>query len=131
MIEVLPKYLLIRVMERIECVERLCGGFFPEQRPPYPVVREALKKKNGKQRVITRWSWIFELFYFKFSNEEDKRKVLENSRIYIAGKCFIVTQWTQDIEKRKNTVKAIPIWANLYNVPKELWTREGLGFLAS
>ncbi|KAF9614069.1 hypothetical protein IFM89_014869 [Coptis chinensis] len=68
-----------------------------------------------------------DLFYFKFSNEEDKRKVLENSPIYIAGKCFIVTQWTQDIEKRKSAVKAIPIWVNLYNVPKELWTGEGLG----
>ncbi|KAF9620086.1 hypothetical protein IFM89_010736 [Coptis chinensis] len=37
----------------------------------------------------------------------------------------------KDIEKRKNTVKAIPIWLNLYNVPKDLWTGEGLGFLAS
>ncbi|KAF9609974.1 hypothetical protein IFM89_019530 [Coptis chinensis] len=104
-------------------------GFFLEQRLPYPVVKEALKKKwktKGDYEMVAD----SELFYFKFSNEEDKRKVLENSPIYIAGKCFIVTQWTQDIEKRKSTVKAIPIWVNLYNVPKELWTREGLGFLA-
>ncbi|KAF9598434.1 hypothetical protein IFM89_027867 [Coptis chinensis] len=89
-------------------------GFFLEQRLPYLVVREALKKKwktKGDYEMVAD----AKLFYFKFSNEEDKRKVLENSPIYIAGKCFIVTQWTQDIEKRKNTVKAIPIWANLYN----------------
>ncbi|KAF9613672.1 hypothetical protein IFM89_009635 [Coptis chinensis] len=84
-------------------------GFFLEQRLPYPVVKEALKKKwrtKGDCEMVADT----ELFYFKFSNEEDKRKVLENSPIYIAGKCFIVTQWTQDIEKRKSTVKAIPIW---------------------
>ncbi|KAF9618797.1 hypothetical protein IFM89_002665 [Coptis chinensis] len=105
-------------------------GFFVEQRLPYPVVKEALKKKwrtKGDYEMVADT----DLFYFKFSNEEDKRKVLENSPIYIAGKCFIVTQWTQDIEKRKSTVKAIPIWVNLYNVPKELWTGEGMGFLAS
>ncbi|KAF9589523.1 hypothetical protein IFM89_025241 [Coptis chinensis] len=87
-------------------------GFFLEQRLPYLVVREALKKKwktKGDYEMVAD----AELFYFKFSNEEDKRKVLENSPIYIVGKCFIATQWTQDIEKRKNTVKAIPIWANL------------------
>ncbi|KAF9606433.1 hypothetical protein IFM89_025122 [Coptis chinensis] len=44
----------------------------------------------------------------------------------MAGKCFIVTQWTQDIERRKDVVKAIPIWVNLYNVPKVLWTGEGV-----
>ncbi|KAF9598878.1 hypothetical protein IFM89_032732 [Coptis chinensis] len=36
-----------------------------------------------------------------------------------------------DIERKKNSVKAIPIWLNIYNVPKDLWTGEGLGFLAS
>ncbi|KAF9596289.1 hypothetical protein IFM89_008815 [Coptis chinensis] len=87
-------------------------GFFLEQRLPYPVIKEALKKKwrtKGDYEMVADT----ELFYFKFSNEEDKRKVLENSPIYIAGKYFIVTQWTQDIEKRKSTVKAIPIWVNL------------------
>ncbi|KAF9604658.1 hypothetical protein IFM89_008989 [Coptis chinensis] len=104
-------------------------GFFLEQRLSYPVVKEVVKKKwktKGDYEMVADT----ELFYFKFSNEEDKRKVLENSPIYIAGKCFIVTQWTQDIEKRKSTVKAIPIWVNMYNVPKDLWTGEGLGFLA-
>ncbi|KAF9625919.1 hypothetical protein IFM89_027787 [Coptis chinensis] len=66
-------------------------GFFFEQRLPYPVVKEALKKKwrtKGDYEMVTDT----DLFYFKFSNEEDKRKVLENSPIYIVGKCFIVTQ---------------------------------------
>ncbi|KAF9602912.1 hypothetical protein IFM89_032794 [Coptis chinensis] len=101
-------------------------GFFLEQRLPYPVVKEFLKKK-WKTKGVYEMVADADLFYFKFSNEEDKRKVLENPQIFMAGKCFIVTQWTQDIERRKDVVKAIPIWVNLYNVPKVLWTGEGLG----
>ncbi|KAF9604351.1 hypothetical protein IFM89_006358 [Coptis chinensis] len=101
-------------------------GFFLEQKLPYPVVREFLRKKwqtKGDYEMVADSN----LFYFKFTNEEDKRKVLGMAQIFMAGKCFIVTQWNQDVEKRKNTVKAIPIWINLYNVPKDLWTGEGLG----
>ncbi|KAF9613609.1 hypothetical protein IFM89_009435 [Coptis chinensis] len=105
-------------------------GFFLEQRLLYPVVKEFLKKK-WKTKGVYEMVADSDLFYFKFSNEEDKRKVLENPQIFMAGKCFIVTQWTQDIERRKDDIKAIPIWLNLYNVPKVLWTGEGLGFLAS
>ncbi|KAF9610133.1 hypothetical protein IFM89_019998 [Coptis chinensis] len=97
-----------------------------EQKLPYPVVREFLRKKwqtKGDYEMVADSN----LFYFKFTNEEDKRKVLGMAQIFMAGKCFIVTQWNQDVEKRKNTVKAIPIWINLYNVPKDLWTGEGLG----
>ncbi|KAF9618231.1 hypothetical protein IFM89_000866 [Coptis chinensis] len=92
-------------------------GIFLEQRLPYPVVKEFLKKK-WKTKGVYEMVADSNLFYFKFSNEEDKRKVLENPQIFMAGKCFIVTQWTQDIERRKDVVKAIPIWLNLYNVPK-------------
>ncbi|KAF9622035.1 hypothetical protein IFM89_029319 [Coptis chinensis] len=94
-------------------------GFFLEQKLPYPVVREFLRKKwktKGDYEMVADAN----LFYFKFTNEEDMRKVLEMAQIYMVGKCFIVTQWNQDVEKRKNTVKAIPIWVNLYNVPKDL-----------
>ncbi|KAF9604281.1 hypothetical protein IFM89_004987 [Coptis chinensis] len=97
-----------------------------EHKLPYPVVREFLRKKwqtKGNYEMVADSN----LFYFKFTNEEDKRKVLGMAQIFMAGKCFIVTQWNQDVEKRKNTVKAIPIWINLYNVPKDLWTGEGLG----
>ncbi|KAF9608974.1 hypothetical protein IFM89_012151 [Coptis chinensis] len=105
--------------------ENMLWVFFLEQRLPYPVVKEFLKKK-WKTKGVYEMVADSDLFYFKFSNDEDKRKVLENPQIFMAGKCFIVTQWTQDIERRKDVVKAIPIWVNLYNVPKELWTGEGV-----
>ncbi|KAF9601649.1 hypothetical protein IFM89_021115 [Coptis chinensis] len=56
---------------------------------------------------------------------------MELGPIYMAGNYFIVTPWSQDVEKRRKTIKGIPIWVNLYDVPKELWSDEGLGVVAS
>ncbi|KAF9611279.1 hypothetical protein IFM89_028703 [Coptis chinensis] len=72
-----------------------------------------------------------ELFYFKFGNEEDKRVVLESGPVFMAGRCFIVTQWSQNIERRRNSVQAVPIWVKLHGTRKELWTGDGLGYLAT
>ncbi|KAF9623667.1 hypothetical protein IFM89_003699 [Coptis chinensis] len=44
-----------------------------------------------------------DLFYFKFSSSEARQAVLEE----------------------------VPLWVKIHNVPKELWTDDGLGFLAS
>ncbi|KAF9624332.1 hypothetical protein IFM89_009615 [Coptis chinensis] len=71
-----------------------------------------------------------DLFYFKFTNAEDKLSVMEARPVYMDGNCFIVTPWTQDVERRK-TIKGIPIWVNLFDVPRELWSEEGLGVVAS
>ncbi|KAF9616208.1 hypothetical protein IFM89_028984 [Coptis chinensis] len=101
-------------MERIECVERLCGGSFPGTKTAISGCKGSLEKKwktKGDYEMVR----IFELFYFKFSNEEDKRKVLENSPIYIAGNASLLP--VDGILRRERIrLKAIPIWANLYNV---------------
>ncbi|KAF9592318.1 hypothetical protein IFM89_014226 [Coptis chinensis] len=49
----------------------------------------------------------------------------------MVGNCFIVTPWSQDVEKRRKTIKGIPILVNLFDVPKELLSDEGLGVVAS
>ncbi|KAF9598447.1 hypothetical protein IFM89_027880 [Coptis chinensis] len=101
-------------------------GFFLEHCLPYKVVKEFLKKKWRTKSEFEMVSDV-DLYYFKFQNEEDRRLVLEA----IGGRCFVVIEWSPEIEKKKKTVKAIPIWVNLHEVPKDLWTGEGLGFLAS
>ncbi|KAF9611983.1 hypothetical protein IFM89_037266 [Coptis chinensis] len=95
----------------------------------FPFVKQVLAKKwktKGEFDMIVD----SKLFYFKFTNE-DKLHVMELGPIYMAGNCFIVTPWSQDVEKRRKTIKDIPIWVNLYDVPKELWSDEGLGVVAS
>ncbi|KAF9611212.1 hypothetical protein IFM89_027762 [Coptis chinensis] len=104
--------------------------FFLEHRLPYKMVKEFLKKKL---RTKTEFEMVSDtdLYYFKFQNEKDRCLVLEAGPVLIGGRCFVVIEWPSEIEKKKKTVKAIPIWVNLHEVSKDLWTGEGLGFLAS
>ncbi|KAF9601568.1 hypothetical protein IFM89_020424 [Coptis chinensis] len=105
-------------------------GFFLEKRLPFLTVRDLLRKRwklKGNFEMVADE----ELFYFKFSNSEDRKRVLETGSFYISGRCFIISKWCQDIERRRNSVQLIPIWVNLHNVPKELWTDNGLSYLVT
>ncbi|KAF9620120.1 hypothetical protein IFM89_010770 [Coptis chinensis] len=105
-------------------------GFFLEKRLPFLTVRDHLRKRwklKGSFEMVADE----EVFYFKFSNSEDRKRVLETGTFYISGRCFVISKWSQDIERRRNSVQLIPIWVNLHNVPKELWTEDGLSYLAS
>ncbi|KAF5187581.1 Rna exonuclease [Thalictrum thalictroides] len=71
------------------------------------------------------------MFYFKFSNEDDKNEVLEEGPFYMAGKLFIIRSWTREIEENRGSITTIPIWVKMFNVPKHLWSAKGFSFLAS
>ncbi|KAF9586869.1 hypothetical protein IFM89_039918 [Coptis chinensis] len=104
------------------------NGFFLEKRLPFLIVRDLLRKRwklKGNFEMVADE----ELFYFKFSNSDDRNKVLETGSVYISGRCFVISKWSQDIERRRNLVQLIPIWVNLHNAPKELWTDDGLSYL--
>ncbi|KAF9620010.1 hypothetical protein IFM89_010626 [Coptis chinensis] len=51
--------------------------------------------------------------------------------IFLAGKLFVIAQWAQEVEAQKNEIKSLPIWVKLMDLPKELWTDDGMGFVAS
>ncbi|KAF5175605.1 Rna exonuclease [Thalictrum thalictroides] len=72
-----------------------------------------------------------EMFYFKFTSDEDKMGVIEKGPIFIAGRLFVLRLWSPEIEKRKKLISSVPIWVKFEGVPKRLWSSEGLGFLAS
>ncbi|KAF9588801.1 hypothetical protein IFM89_016122 [Coptis chinensis] len=72
-------------------------GFFLEHRLPYKVVKEFLKKK---WRTKSKFEMVSDadLYYFKFHNEEDRCLVLEAGPVFIGGRCFIVIEWSPEIE---------------------------------
>ncbi|KAF9589704.1 hypothetical protein IFM89_027979 [Coptis chinensis] len=81
-------------------------GFFIEQRLSFTYVKNVLQQ---------RW----------------KDKVLEEGPIFIGGRCLIIIPWTRGVEKQRNLLTTVPLWVKIHNVPKELCTDDGLGFLAS
>ncbi|KAF9589696.1 hypothetical protein IFM89_027266 [Coptis chinensis] len=91
---------------------------------------------------VRTWSSLFlqnraaartnkDLFYFKFSSSEARQAVLEEGTIFISGHCLIISPWTRGMEKQRTQIITVPQWIKIHNVPKELWTDDGLGFLAS
>ncbi|KAF9624274.1 hypothetical protein IFM89_009182 [Coptis chinensis] len=96
----------------------------------FPFVKNALEKTwklKGSMDITTDR----DLFYISFTASEDKQAVLEGGPIFIAGKIFVVMPWSPEAESQRNNVTTVPIWAKLSKVPKELWTKKGLSFLAS
>ncbi|KAF9620144.1 hypothetical protein IFM89_010803 [Coptis chinensis] len=104
--------------------------FFLENRMFFPYVKQYLTKKWRIKRDFDMIADSY-LYYFKFTNVEDKLFVMEAGLVYMAGNCFIVMPWSQKVERRRKTIKGIPIWVNHFDVPKELWSEEGLGVVAS
>ncbi|KAF9624880.1 hypothetical protein IFM89_015434 [Coptis chinensis] len=105
-------------------------GYFMDKRMSFPFVKNALEKTwklKGSMDITTDK----DLFYIGFIASEDKQAVFEGSPIFMAGKIFVVMPWSPEAESQRNNVTTVPIWAKLSKVPKELWTKKGLSFLAS
>ncbi|KAF9609170.1 hypothetical protein IFM89_013560 [Coptis chinensis] len=94
-------------------------GFFVEKRLLFPLVKAVLAclwKIKGSYTISTDR----ELYYFKFNLDEDRKQVLDANLIFIAGKLFVVRQWTREVKAQKNKITSIPIWVKLMDLPKEL-----------
>ena len=56
---------------------------------------------------------------------------MELGSTYIASRLFIVKPWKPFIEQELSTLKTVPIWVNLINIPYQFWTEKGLSLVAS
>ncbi|KAF5187086.1 Rna exonuclease, partial [Thalictrum thalictroides] len=109
--------------------EEYMVGFFIGKRLPYPLVKDVLQK----QWKLQNFEMVADddLFYFKFQSEDDKIMVIDKGPIFIAGRLFVLKFWSPEVDKGKNLISSVPIWVKFENVPKRLWSEEGLGFIAS
>ncbi|KAF9604144.1 hypothetical protein IFM89_002819 [Coptis chinensis] len=57
--------------------------------------------------------------------------VLDSGPIFIAGRIFIVMPWSEEVESQRENISSLPIWVKLTNIPKQLWSKKGLSFIAS
>lgn len=71
------------------------------------------------------------MFYFNFSNKNDKLRALETSPLIIEGKPFIVTPWSLTVDKAREQVLSISVWATFTHIPSTFQPLLGLNWLAS
>lgn len=65
-------------------------------------------------------------FIFEFKEDEDCRKIVELGSFYISKCLFTVRPWSSLIESTIASIRTIPIWVLIYNVPLHMWDNEGL-----
>ncbi|KAF5178396.1 hypothetical protein FRX31_032021 [Thalictrum thalictroides] len=105
-------------------------GFFLDKKLPFSIVKAAVHKK-WKLSGHVDISLDDDTYYFKFHNPQDRVEVLEEGTIHIAGKLFILRPWTREIEDSKGLIRTVPMWINMYKVPKHLWHPRGFSSIAS
>ncbi|KAF5197585.1 zinc ion binding / nucleic acid binding protein [Thalictrum thalictroides] len=105
-------------------------GYFIDKKLPFRMVRDVLTK-SWKIKGSFNMTTDDEIFYFKFQQQDDKKTILEQGPVFIAGRLFVLKQWTQELEMNKHKLLTLPIWVKIWKLPKTLWNKAGLSYVAS
>lgn len=115
----------------IKICEEYVVGFCVGKRLSFPVIKEAVSKLwNLKNEVSIKLHGSC-AFIFEFKEDEDRRKVLELGSFDISKCLFFVRPWSSLTESTIASVRTIPIWVLIYDVPLHMWDIEGLSLISS
>ncbi|KAF6175484.1 hypothetical protein GIB67_021974 [Kingdonia uniflora] len=117
-------------MEKSKFEEYLVGSFIGKKLA-YIFVKETLTKLWALKGDFEMSTKGFNMYFFKFSNQEDREKILKDGSQHMASKLFILRPWRPFIEVEKLDLNIIPILVVLKNVPINMKNHEGLGRIAS
>ncbi|KAF7152803.1 hypothetical protein RHSIM_Rhsim01G0069100 [Rhododendron simsii] len=106
-------------------------GHFVDKKLPYLMVRSFAFNRWGKFGLKDVLSNDRGFFFFQFGIEGACRQVLEAGPCHIGGKLMVLQEWYPGIVLEKEGLTRLPIWIQLYNVPLQYWSAEGLSYLAS
>ncbi|GJZ01168.1 RNA-directed DNA polymerase, eukaryota, reverse transcriptase zinc-binding domain protein, partial [Tanacetum coccineum] len=102
-----------------ECSLQLYG-YFVGTSMDYRVVRGNLMKMWRKFGIVDITKTNSGIFYFKFSNEEGMKNVLDSGPWMIQNIPLVLNIWEPGIWLDKAEPASIPIWVCVYNIPMEL-----------
>ncbi|XP_039027611.1 uncharacterized protein LOC120161429 [Hibiscus syriacus] len=71
------------------------------------------------------------LYVFSFFNASVRDWVLDNGPCHIQNKLLLLRKWDPNLQKLNLNLRNIPNWVQLYDVPLELFSRNGLSYIAS
>ncbi|XP_021991415.1 uncharacterized protein LOC110888183 [Helianthus annuus] len=74
---------------------------------------------------------LYGFFFFKFDSKEGLTKVLEGGPWLIRKVPLFLNIWSPKVTLKKDSIKTVPIWVKLHNVPISVYTDDGLSLLAS
>ncbi|KAF6154882.1 hypothetical protein GIB67_018319 [Kingdonia uniflora] len=111
--------------------EEFLVGSYIGKKLAYIFVKETLTKLWALKGEFEMSTKGFSMYFFKFSNQEDREKALEAGSQHIASRLFILRPWRPFIEVEKLELSTIPIWVVLKNVLINMRNHGGFGRIAS
>ncbi|KAG5560701.1 hypothetical protein RHGRI_003888 [Rhododendron griersonianum] len=106
-------------------------GYFLDKKLSFNAVKSIAEKVWAKFGLIDVLSNEEGFFFFRFDKAGAFRAVIEVGPWHFWGRLLLLKQWHPHMSFAKDQVKTIPIWAQFYNVPLDLWTAQGLSYVAS
>ncbi|CAL5376465.1 unnamed protein product [Camellia sinensis] len=110
--------------------ENALVGYFIDKRFSFHYVKTWAEKLWGNllEDVVSIDNYFF---IFKVKSEEAMDTILEDGPYYVGARLIVIKKWQPGLKLTKCEFSSVPLWVKLYNVPLELWSEEGLGYIAS
>ncbi|KAE8654001.1 COP9 signalosome complex subunit 4-like [Hibiscus syriacus] len=71
------------------------------------------------------------LYIFSFSSDSARDWVLDNDLWHVLHKPLILRKWEPNLQRLNFDLSRLPLWVHLFNIPLELYSKEGLSYIAS
>ena len=97
----------------------------------FSAVRSIAKSIWTKDGLLDVLSYKKGYFLFRFASEAGMKSILERGPWLFAGRYLVLMKWRQGLALSKAMLHYIPVWAQFYNIPIELWIEKGLSLIAS
>lgn len=106
-------------------------GHFVDKKLPYWSVRSIAFRIWGKYGLKEVLSNEKGFFFFQFGAEGAYRQISEVGAWHFGNRLMVLQEWHPDLEFEKESLSKLPLWIQLYNVPLQYWSEEGLSYIAS
>ncbi|KAF8038461.1 hypothetical protein BT93_B1104 [Corymbia citriodora subsp. variegata] len=105
-------------------------SYFVSKKLPFRLVKTALKHAWGSKLADIKAD-DKGFFFMRIPDANFRRSLLERGPLTVARVPLILQQWEPLLELKKHDHTKIPVWIRLRNIPFVLWSKRGIGGIAS
>ncbi|KAF8038460.1 hypothetical protein BT93_B1103 [Corymbia citriodora subsp. variegata] len=105
-------------------------GYFVGKKLPFKLVKTALTHAWGSKLADVKAD-DKGFFFFRIPDANFRRALLEKGPLTVARVPLVLQQWEPLMELKKHDHSKISVWIRLRNIPFVLWSKRGIGGIAS
>ncbi|KAL4363298.1 hypothetical protein GQ457_04G010390 [Hibiscus cannabinus] len=105
-------------------------AFYPHS-PPLGVFQRTANNLWGREGSVEIRFLAPSVYFINFPSRRVRDWVLESGPLHILQKTIILRKWLPGMNYETVSLDSAPIWVKLWHIPLELYSQQGLGYLAS